>query len=349
MSWLNDLTVSRISQRNLRKTRAWGVELLDDRTLLSVSPVDFGSAGYPNPFDDDDLGPIGPVAQVSEISNTFHVAKIVRSGDLGYPSPDDDGDWGPLGPVVRDAITVAVESLTIQELGPDPTPWASISVVVNYDIEPDPQPWIVSHGSTLSASSAYDFGYYPNPEDDDGGWGPIGPVVHVFVADSFANLSEQSGIVARSGGSFYPNPEDDDGGWGPIGPVVRDVFTEFDPTPMPWAIATVFLNIREVNEANPEPQPWITDVLVDADRLVVIANPDPSLGGGGGGVYPNPEGDDDWGPLGPVVKHVAELDRAIGEVADDSTSYERADATNNVAILDRAFADLGVPSRSLRG
>ena len=69
-------------------------------------------------------------------------------------------------------------------------------------------------------------GAYPNPEDDDGDWGPLGPWVH-DVLHQVGNILDtlevetESTQLMRGGGDFNPAP-DDDGPWGPIGPVIHE-------------------------------------------------------------------------------------------------------------------------------
>jgi hypothetical protein len=67
---------------------------------------------------------------------------------------------------------------------------------------------------------------YPNPEDDDDDWGPLGPWVHqavIQIGQLFEEVEpEEDPIQWMPGGQhLYPAP-DDDGPWGPIGPVVHE-------------------------------------------------------------------------------------------------------------------------------
>ena len=140
-------------------------------------------------------------------------------------------------------------------------------------------------------------GAYPNPEDDDGGWGPIGPWVHKGIdrlADMFAHrLANEIAASSRAGGgSFYPAP-DDDGDWGPLGPVVKDVGSLYltlkqdtlreivadqsDPDPTPWTVAQLREHIHQKLVEwlrDPDPEPWR-----DTGQLVEIV-----VGGRGRGL-----------------------------------------------------------------
>ena len=89
-------------------------------------------------------------------------------GDAGLPAPDDDDDWGPLGPVVRDVALLVTN--------------------------PEPQPWLPS-GAVLpaieSAAPAGGLGDQGLPaDDDDGPWGPIGPVIHDGLRDFAHNAAD---------------------------------------------------------------------------------------------------------------------------------------------------------------
>ncbi len=94
--------------------------------------------------------------------------------------------------------------------------------------------------------------YYPAPDDDDGGWGPIGPVVRDavrFVARDFAHRMFEDVQVAhrQGGGAGMPSP-DDDTPWPPwIGPYVHDINELYIVTAM---------KIVADKGVNPEPQPW---------------------------------------------------------------------------------------------
>ena len=76
---------------------------------------------------------------------------------------------------------------------------------------------------------------YPAP-DDNGPWGPIGPVIREKA--KFMGLQKQR--MSGLGSSFgYPSP-DDNGPWGPIGPVIREKAKSLEPAlqtepdPTPW-------------------------------------------------------------------------------------------------------------------
>jgi len=77
---------------------------------------------------------------------------------------------------------------------------------------------------------------YPAP-DDNGPWGPIGPVIRDRA--EFQGLQKQR--MAGLGSSLgYPAP-DDDGPWGPIGPVIREKAESLEPA----------------LQAEPDPTPWM--------------------------------------------------------------------------------------------
>jgi len=77
---------------------------------------------------------------------------------------------------------------------------------------------------------------YPSP-DDNGPWGPIGPVIRDRA--KFPGLQKQR--MSGLGSSFgYPSP-DDNGPWGPIGPVIREKAKSLEP-----ALQT-----------EPDPTPWM--------------------------------------------------------------------------------------------
>ena len=169
MSWFSKRTRH---HPHSNRRRAPSVEELDDRKLLSASPLGLDSAGYPNPFEDDDLGPIGPIAQVSELADQMLVVQARGVGGLGYPAPDDDGGWGPIGPIVKDLVA---------EMEPDPTPWIVFKAARQFrtvvEANPEPQPWLPSQTvDAVMSTSLGDGLYYPNPEEDDD-FGPLGPVV----------------------------------------------------------------------------------------------------------------------------------------------------------------------------
>jgi hypothetical protein len=182
---------------------------------------------------------------------------------------------------------------------------------------------------------------YPAP-DDDGDWGPIGPVVHgalLRLADTFAERLHHQlpEMVAMQGGGGAQLGADDDALCPPYvrklvktpdevyGFVLREAAHDvLAYIQKPGGTSLSVDHLKAYIEAklvewfrDPDPHPWI-------DWRAVV---DHAIGGFGGDAgYPAPDDDGDWGPIGPVV-HIERL------VAGDANGDVRFDQQDIVKVL----------------
>ena len=126
---------------------------------------------------------------------------------MGYPAPDDDGPWGPIGPVVHESL--------ITETEPDPQPWQPAEV---FDIGARISPGAMTpiHEEVVQSLGGVPGGAGQPAPDDDGPWGPLGPLVReAAIAQLATRFSEGAqspvGTIAMMQHGY---PSDDDiGPW----------------------------------------------------------------------------------------------------------------------------------------